>query len=133
MTYFLDANTIIFYLRGQNPTLRAKIESVSIKDINIPSVVKGELITGAYKKHDVKKELKLVTGFVDGFEIVPFDSDASMIYGKIRSELEAKGKGMGPNDTLIAATVMSRGGILVTNNINEFERVEGLRIEDWST
>jgi len=132
MTYYLDANVIISILRGQDPVLKRKLSSIPMKNIKIPSVVKAELVTGAYKKHDIKKELDIVVGFTDKFEIISFDSNASLTYGRIRADLEKKGAIIGPNDLIIAATVLSNGGTLVTKNTKEFRRVEGLHVENWS-
>jgi tRNA(fMet)-specific endonuclease VapC len=94
-------------------------------------MVMGEFITGGIKsgserkKNNIKKLLSM-------FEIVPFDAEAAAIYAKIRADLEIKGNVIGSNDMIIAATVLSRGGTLVTNNTREFCRIEGLQIEDWS-
>lgn len=130
MTYYLDTNTIIFLLDRGNPKIVDKLRSCSPKNIKVPSMVMAELFTGAYKSVNESK-LDIVTKFLAPYEIIPFDEDASLLYGKLRAELEKKGKKIGPNDLIIASTVLSRGGILITNNVREFERVEGLRIEDW--
>ncbi|HPT13003.1 MAG TPA: PIN domain-containing protein, partial [Bacteroidales bacterium] len=65
-------------------------------------------------------------------EIVPFDDDCSIVYSKIRSAMELKGTIIGPNDYIIAATVLAKNGILVTNNTKEFARVKSLKIENWT-
>ncbi len=70
--------------------------------------------------------------FCEPFEIVPFDDTMTEIYGKIKASLEVKGMKIGFNDNIIAATVLARKGILVTNNTREFNRVDGLLIEDWA-
>lgn len=59
--------------------------------------------------------------------------EESVFHARIRSEMEAEGKPIGPNDLLIAATAMARGAILVTHNTGEFRRVRGLSWEDWTT
>ena len=70
--------------------------------------------------------------FTDVFEKVSFTDSAAMIYGKIRHLLEKEGRLIGPNDLLIAATVMADEGVLVTNNTKEFERIPNLRLENWT-
>jgi len=132
MTYYLDSSVIIPILNGLDPEVKDKMFSMTVSEIKIPSMVKAELIAGVYKAHDVKKTMNITTGFIDSFEITPFDSNASVTYGKIRAELENKGNRIGSNDLIIAATVLSRGGILVTKNTKEFRRVEGLHVENWS-
>ena len=65
-------------------------------------------------------------------EVVPFDLTAARAAAGIRSELEGRGLSIGPMDLLIAGTALSRGAVLVTNNVKEFSRIQGLRIEDWA-
>ena len=132
MTYYLDANILVYIIRNVNrENLDARIKA-SRKYIKVPSIVKAKLITGAYKRNDTEDALIRIEKLLSPFEVVPFDDAASEVYGKVRADLEAKGKIIGANDMIIAATVLSRGGILVTNNVKEFERVEGLQIENWS-
>ena len=70
--------------------------------------------------------------FLEPFDIREFDSDASYFYGLIRQSLTEKGTPVGPNDLLIAATVLANNGTLITHNTKEFSRIEDLRIEDWT-
>ena len=69
--------------------------------------------------------------FLSAIEILPFDDLAAEEYGRIRFDLKQKGNLIGANDLLIAAHAMSRNIVLVTNNTKEFERVQGLRLENW--
>ena len=131
MTYYLDSNIIMYYIRGLSQNVRDTLERQFPKNVKIPSVAKAELLVGAHKSQDAKKTMETLERVISPYDIVPFDDAASEIYGKIRAKLELKGKSIGPNDLFIAATVLSRGGILVTNNVKEFERIEGLQIENW--
>jgi len=131
MTFFLDSNVLIFILRGTNHAVADKIESFPPSEIKIPSVVLSELIEGAHKSHNTKSNLETILKLISPFEVIPFDRYAATICGKLGAELEKEGKKIGPEDLYIAATVMSRGGILVTNNTKDFERIRGLHIEDW--
>ena len=130
--YYLDANICIAYLRGRHIQLRDKINSCSAEFIKLPAIVKGELATGALKSVVPEREIQKVEQFCAAFDIVEFGKEDVWTYAKIRADLERKGIKIGNNDTLIAATVLSRGGVLVTNNVKEFSRVEGLRVEDWT-
>ena len=132
MKYFLDTNVIIdmFNIRDQNLTER--IYNTPAGNIKIPSIVKGELLLGTQSDLHSKKANDLRILF-STYEIVPFDSGASEEYARIRHELRSKGEPIGPNDMIIAATVLSNGGILVTNNTKEFSHVSGLRTENWRT
>jgi tRNA(fMet)-specific endonuclease VapC len=101
------------------------------EDIKIPVIVKTELLYGAAKSNKRKENEKNITRFLEPFEIVPFDDSATVCYADIRSKAEVKGAPVGPNDLIIAATVLSQNGVLVTNNTKEFQRIEELMIENW--
>ena len=129
--YYLDSNICIFYIRGRHEKLINKVDS-EMAYTKLPSIVQGELLTGAMKSVNPDKELEKVMTFCDPFEIVPFDDSMTEIYGRIRANLERRGCRIGFNDLIIAATVFARGGVLVTNNISEFSRIDGLMLDDWT-
>lgn len=131
MTYLLDTNTCIRYLNGTSDSIRREIESRRPENILLCSVVKAELIYGAIKSGNPDRNLKRLQRFTKLFSSLPFDDDAAEIYGQIRTRLERNGTPIGPNDLLIAATALAHSATLVTHNVREFNRVEGLRYEDW--
>ena len=131
MSFYLDTNICIYFLKGTYPTLLTKMLTLRPSDIKIPAIVKAELIYGAEKSIKRDENLEKVSSFLLPFEIIPFDDDAADYYGFIRADLEKKGTPIGPNDLLIASTALSKDGILVTNNTKEFERVQNLRLENW--
>ena len=100
--------------------------------LKIPAIVKAELIVGALKSRKLYENMRQVQEFLGSFEIIPFDDAGTLAYGQIRTSLEKSGQSIGPNDLIIAATVFSRSGVLVTHNTGEFQRVMGLPIEDWT-
>ena len=100
--------------------------------LKIPAIVAAELVHGAEKSAYPTRNMEQVEKFLMPFEIAPFDILAAYSYGKIRSSLEKRGEVIGPNDLIIAATVLSQNGILVTNNTKEFSRVKNLVWEDWT-
>jgi tRNA(fMet)-specific endonuclease VapC len=108
------------------------MEDLDVSDIKISSIVAAELIYGAYKSAKVEYNLSRFKKFLSLYEIIPFDGNTVNIYGEIRAELERKGKVISGNDMLIAATVLVNNGILVTNNTNEFSRIDNLILEDWT-
>jgi tRNA(fMet)-specific endonuclease VapC len=133
MTYLLDTNTCIKYLNGRSENIRLKLDSARQEGIVVCSIVKAELFYGAMKSKNPQKNLANQNRFLERFISLPFDDDASKIYGEIRAHLEKKGTHIGPNDLLIAATALANNATLVTNNTREFGRVEGLKLEDWET
>ena len=129
--YFIDSNTCIYFMNGKYPSVREKFLSVSPKEIKISSVVKGELLLGAFKSQTREKTTEKVEKFLKPFEIVNFTGKMAYSYAEIRKDLELAGTPIGANDLLIAATVLHEKGTLITHNANEFSRVNGLKIEDW--
>lgn len=131
MIYCLDTNTCIYFLKGQSDTIRKNIAKLYPDAIKIPSIVKGELLLGAYKSANKKRNSDAVLSFLDPFEILNFGNTELEIYARLRGELESKGKSIGPNDLLIASTALAVNGTLITNNEKEFKRVPNLKVENW--
>ena len=92
----------------------------------------AELFYGAKKSANYLANISKVKKFLKPLEITPFDENAAECYGDIRTSLEFTGKVISGNDMMIAAVVLSKGGVLVTNNIKEFIRVPSLKIENWT-
>jgi tRNA(fMet)-specific endonuclease VapC len=132
MSYFLDTNICIYFLKGTYPALPDKLYSHAVSEIKIASIVKAELLYGAAHSKRVTDNTEKVEKFLLPFEIIPFDGIAADYYARIRAKLAKKGTPVGPNDLIIAATVMANQGILVTNNEQEFSRITGLSIENWA-
>lgn len=129
--YLLDTNACIAVLNGSSPTLVARVQSHSPGDILLCSVVKAELIYGAYHSSRAADNLRLLYRFFEPFISLPFDDACCDVYGRIRSDLARNGTPIGPNDLLIAATTVANDLTLVTANRKEFGRVAGLQIENW--
>ena len=132
MNYFFDTNIIIYALKNTYPNMIKRFEATPSYNILIPSIVKAEIDFGASKSKNPKQTRDLYYKFLSIYTIVPFTEKETRIYGDIRYQLEKAGKLIGANDMLIAAIVMSHNGILVTHNVNEFSRIKGLQIEDWT-
>lgn len=131
MKYYLDTNIIIYFINGKYSSIIDKIKKIPSQSIVIPSIVLAEIEYGAKKSVDYNKTITKYRQFINVFSIEQFDMHAAQEYGMIRSSLEKAGNLIGPNDMLIASIVKANDGILVTNNVREFERIEGLHIENW--
>jgi tRNA(fMet)-specific endonuclease VapC len=129
--YFLDTNTCIYFLNGKYASVKEKLFSLSVNEILIPSIVKAELLLGAYKSKNKKNNTEKVEQFLEPFEVISFDDLMTYVYADIRLKTEKHGENVGPNDLFIASIVKFKEGILVTHNVKEFKRIEGLQIEDW--
>jgi tRNA(fMet)-specific endonuclease VapC len=112
-------------------SVKEKILSISVNEISIPSIVKAELLLGAYKSKNRKVSTEKVEQFLEPFEITSFDDLMMYVYAEIRLKTENHGEIVGPNDLFIVSIVKFNEGILVTHNLKEFKRIEGLKIEDW--
>lgn len=130
--YFLDTNTCIYFLNGKYIFIKEKILSLPPNEIKIPSIVKAELLLGAYKSNRKKETIEKVDKFLEPFEVIPFMDLMTYTYAEIRNDVEKKGEVIGPNDMLIASIVKFHDGILVTNNMKEFQRIKGLKLDNWA-
>ena len=133
MTYLLDANTCIGWLRQNQPQIVVRIQAQAPTDIVLCSVVVGELLFGVERSdpvHRANTGLR-VDQLRQQFTSLPFDDAAAEQYARIRADLTERGLLIGGNDMLIAAIALTKGCTLVTHNTAEFGRIAGLLIEDW--
>ena len=130
--YVFDTNVLIDFLRGRLPLGLELLESTDSRLIKIPAIVKAELLVGANKSKNPEKSRRAVEELLVNFEILPFDERCSIVYAGIRAELELAGKRIESNDLIIAATALSHGAVLVTNDLNDFGRIPKLRLMSLS-
>lgn len=131
MRYMLDTNICIFLIKNRPERVIKKILSMKPEDICISSITYAELVYGIEKSQAKEKNRIALMLLLSEIEILPYDDLAAQTYGAIRADLERKGTPIGPMDLLIAAHAKVKGFTIVTNNVREFERVEGLAVEDW--
>jgi len=129
--YLLDTNICIYIIKKKPADVLKTLKTKSKKDIYISSITIAELEYGIAKSQFPEKNKIALIEFLSIFNILPFDDNDAVDFGEIKKELEKKGKIIGPMDLLLAAQAKSKKLILVTNNTKEFERVEGLKIENW--
>lgn len=130
--YLLDTNTCVEVLRNRNQHVVRRFTATAPSDVRLCSVVKGELFYGARKGPRAIANLATLAVFFASLVSLPFDDAAADIYGTIRADLEKRGMPIGPNDTMIAAIALNQGLTVATHNTNEFCRVAGLQVEDWT-
>lgn len=131
MKYLLDTNICIALIRYKPAALLQQLTSHQPGDVGISSITLAELVHGAEKSAQVERNMSALQQFLLPLELADFDQGAALAYGKIRAELERGGQIIGSMDILIAAHALSLDVILVTNNIREFQYVNGLTLEDW--
>ena len=130
MSYVLDSDTIIYFLQG-NQGIVNKMAITATNNIYTTAINEAELYFGAYNSSRPKGNIETVRGFIRNIKVLDFDSGASKRYGEIKSSLKKEGKLIPDMDICIAAIVKSNNMSLVTNNIKDFSRIEGLLIENW--
>ena len=130
LRYLLDTNLCIRVLRDRPPYLRAKFNGEA-DALCISTVVLTELLFGAEKSLRPVESRRDVSRLAGRMVILDFDEDAATHAADIRMSLQRQGLQIGAYDLLIAGHARSRGLVVVTVNLSEFSRVEGLRSEDW--
>ena len=132
MDYLLDTNICIYIIKKKPAEVFEKIKNLAIGDVGISSITLAELQYGIEKSSNSLRNREALEKFLTPVEVVNYGYEATIEYGIIRAELEKKGIPIGPLDTLIASHAKSLDVILVTNNVREFERIPGLKIENWT-
>lgn len=128
--YLLDTNIISDMIRNPDGSAARRIEQAGPKEIFTNIIVAAELRYGCAKKGSARL-LARVEGVLETIPVLPLDIPADAEYGGIRAELETAGQPIGLNDLLIAAHASALDMTLVTDNTREFNRIRGLKVENW--
>jgi tRNA(fMet)-specific endonuclease VapC len=132
MTVMLDTDICIYTIKRKPISVLKRLEMLQPGSVVMSAITFAELINGAKKSRHVEENVRRLNALSELIEVLPFDKNAAMAYGDVRSDLENRGLVIGGNDLLIAAHALSLNLTLVTNNEREFGRVSGLRIENWA-
>jgi len=130
MRYVLDTNILIASIKRQ-PAVLSRMERIPVSGLILSPVVLGELELGVAKSRQREANAARLALIKERLPLIPLDAGTSHRYGEIRARLEIKGTPIGSNDYWIAAQCVALDALLVTDNVREFERVEGLRLENW--
>lgn len=130
LKFMLDTNIVIYIIK-QRPIEVLSVFNLHAGQMCISSITLAELLHGAEKSAKPEHNLHKVEDFVSRLEVLEYESKAAAHYGDIRADLERKGTPIGVNDLHIAGHARSESLTLVTNNMKEFERVDGLRLDNW--
>lgn len=131
LKYMLDTNICIFTVKNRPQQVREAFNRHH-GQLCMSSISLMELIYGAERSAMPERNLSVIEGFSARLEVLNYDQAAATHTGQLRAELAGSGTPIGPYDQLIAGHARSQGLILVTNNRREFDRVPGLRVEDWT-
>lgn len=131
MHYLLDTNICIYLIKKRPPEALAQFRQHSPLDVAISTITLFELEYGVEKSQYRQRSQDALAKFLLPLNLLALDRSAAADAAVIRAELERKGVPIGPYDLLIAGLARSQSMTLVTNNTKEFERVDGLRLENW--
>jgi tRNA(fMet)-specific endonuclease VapC len=130
LEYMLDTNTCIYVIKNRPAALRERFDQLA-ESLCISIITLGELLYGVEKSARRSQNLQAVQQFTTRLEVMPFSVKASAHFGQVRAELARLGTLCGAYDMLIGAHARSEGLMLVTNNTREFQRIPGLRVDNW--
>ena len=129
--YMLDTNILVRAIRQKDHPVREKLLGLAGGGLCISSVTYTELLYGVYHSSNPEKNLSALLELLSWIEILPFDLSAAECAGRVMAFLASKGTPIGDRDMLIAGHALSLQIPLVTHNVREFERVPGMKTEDW--
>ena len=130
--YMLDTDTCAFILRKSSPVLLERIQLVPLAQQCMSVVTLAELLYGIQVSSKKKANREAVDALTRHVNVIDWTKEAAAHYAEIRADLKKKGQQLGANDLLIAAHARSLGAVIVTNNVKDFGRVKGLKLEHWS-
>jgi tRNA(fMet)-specific endonuclease VapC len=134
MKYLLDTNIVSYFLRDASAALSQRILDSSPDALAISTISAGELRYGLSKLPPSRRATELAQRLNAVFTVIgvlPLPADAAPHYGQTRAQLESLGTPIGNNDLWIAAHALAMNMTLITNNVGEFKRVQGLQVENW--
>nr|WP_026220960.1 type II toxin-antitoxin system VapC family toxin [Thiofilum flexile] len=130
MMYLLDTNICMYIINHKPQQVFERFRQFRLGQLAVSSITASELAFGVEKSGSERNKQALIK-FLTPLEILPYDEQAIWHYAKLRHQLQSKGHGIGSLDMLIAAHALALDAVLVSNNLKEFERIEGLKLENW--
>ena len=131
MLYLPDTNAVSAYMRGTSTTLVSRMQAAfGRNELRLSVIVLAEREFGVIKGGNAAQRRKLQS-LEQLLTVEPFTREDASRYATLRHQLESRGQGIGPFDTLIAAQALRLGATVVTRNVREFGRVSGLLVENW--
>lgn len=131
LRYLLDTNICIYIAKQRPPSVAKRFATLATGSVGMSLITFGELRYGAEKSHQRTQALDTLSRLVELIPVMPPDETVGERYGVVRACLDSAGTPIGNNDLWIAAHALSLDVTLVSNNLREFGRVPGLKIENW--
>lgn len=132
MRFMLDTNSCVDLIRQRDDRILRRMKRHRPEDLCVSSVTLSELEYGAAKSANPGKNRLALAEFMTPLSVMPYDDAVAPVYGRVRADLERAGTPIGPLDTMIAAHALALGMTVVTDNEQEFSRVVGLKVQNWT-
>jgi len=129
--YLLDTNICIYIINKRPPEVFERFRRIKLTQLHIPTIVISELYYGIEKNQSHKRNITFLENFIAPLSVTGFSIEAAKQAAIIRSQLRKLGTPIGTYDIQIAAVAMAEDMVLLTNNTKEFERIKGLKLENW--
>jgi len=130
--YLLDTDICIYLIKSRPPQVVERFRRHAITDIALSTITLFELGTGVLKSAKTRQNEKALTAFSRSLPILDFTQEAATRAAVVRAGLESQGTPIGAYDVLIAGIALAEGLTLVSNNVGEFSRIDGLKLENWA-
>ena len=132
LRYMLDTDTCSYIMKRSSAAVIRRLRAIPVTDVCISVITKSELLYGVEVSPRRMQDATALQAVLPHVEVLEFPDTAATHYAQIRADLKKRGQMIGANDLFIAAHARSLGLRLVTNNVGEFSRVQGLRLENWT-
>lgn len=129
--YFLDTNICVYALHRRMPSVIARIKEANQGELVISTLVAAELAGGVMNSQRVEPNRRALEMFLAEMVVLPWGNSAIWFYAQHAARLRKAGKTIGTIDLLLGCQAVSEDAVLVTNNTREFERIDGLKLENW--
>jgi tRNA(fMet)-specific endonuclease VapC len=129
--YLLDTNICAYFINRRYENVIKRMRQIDPEDLYISSIVAAELAYGVENSAHVESNRKNLQAFLELIQILPWDEKAVWLYASHKTRLKKTGTTIGELDLLLASQALAHGAVFVTNNTREFERIEGLKLENW--
>jgi tRNA(fMet)-specific endonuclease VapC len=130
VSYLLDTDICIYWLNGRQ-NIKDKVMGVGWKQVATSIITQAELYYGAYNSSRVVENLSRVDAFVNEIVVLPLHATILKRFGEVKAQLRQMGQPLADFDLLIACIALVENKILVTNNTRHYERIPGLKLENW--
>jgi len=131
LSYLLDTDVFSLMVKGRDAPINTRLQTLTKGEAMVSVITAGEFFYGVAHAPVSALRDQRAQRLLDFFGLLPLDAEVAARYGTVRAELRRAGTPIGPNDLWLAAQALARGLTIVTRNTREFQRVKGLKVENW--